>query len=256
MTRPPRKLLPAAAGFTLIETVIALTVMALVVTILYAAFSTATRTWERQGRRTEPLQRHLQLVRLLSRDLLQSVPYTFSWERGKHSFVAGGPTTLFYVTKSGLGSPDRPGQGLFFTCLYLAGDAEEGQELFIYKRTVPEQELAEELSRFTAAGAGVETPFSPAESVREKSIRVLSELTDASFSFASEEFRPFAANAPPYEGDVSLLAETEEELPVLPLETWTQKELPGQILFSYRFQGRPFTLHVPVAKDAPPETGA
>ncbi|MEA3333488.1 MAG: prepilin-type N-terminal cleavage/methylation domain-containing protein, partial [Pseudomonadota bacterium] len=137
------------SGFTLIEMVIAMTILALVVTVLYLAFSTAGRIWSRQQIKGGRGEYEAALARLMSDDLQNLVPYSFSWEKGEGFFFALGPKALFYATTSGYGARRRSAEGLYFACCYLQESQEkEGFALYLVKELGPKKILIETLWDF------------------------------------------------------------------------------------------------------------
>ncbi|MCD6533820.1 MAG: prepilin-type N-terminal cleavage/methylation domain-containing protein [Deltaproteobacteria bacterium] len=209
-------------GFTLIEMVIAMTILALVVTVLYLAFSTAGRIWSRQQIKGGRGEHEAALARLLSDDLQNLVPYSFSWERGQGFFFALGPKALFYATTSGYGARQRSAEGLYFACCYLQeSQEEEGFALYLAKEMGPKNFLVEALSDFTKAP---EKNMVVNEALREASLLILDGLTEASFAVVGD---PEKLNLP--EGDIDESALIERGV----TRNWSRKTLPENILFRY-----------------------
>ncbi len=109
-----------AAGFTLIEVVAAMTVMALVVVVLYYSFSTALTTWQKQDADNEQAERTVAMARLLTADLRACRPYTLNWKEGKDFFFAAGESAVFYVTTSGFGAALAGYQPSWFILLKMS----------------------------------------------------------------------------------------------------------------------------------------
>jgi len=245
---PPVEARALRRGFTLIEMVISLTILALVVTILYLAFATAGRVWSRQQTDGGRGERESALARLLHDDFSSLVPYGYSGKNGIGFFFALGPKTLFYATTSGFGSRERVDGGLYFACLYLAdgnleedtgGEAEKGDEagqtLYLVKELGPKEYLLEALHRFiTAPGDS----FQPGEEFRQAVIPVLSGLEEASFAVVAdpEKIAPGAA-----ELESGALVDKAN------LRRFTRKTMPGLVLLQYRENGlwRRLLLAVP-----------
>jgi general secretion pathway protein J len=76
-----RKLLkepfPTEGGFTLIEVIVALTIMSLVVTVAFSGLSIAIDSWERGSHRLDELDRRVTVERLLKRQLAVASPARF-----------------------------------------------------------------------------------------------------------------------------------------------------------------------------------
>ncbi len=209
-------------GFTLIEMVIAMTILALVVMVLYLAFSSAGRIWTRQQIKGGRGEHEAALARLLSDDLQNLVPYSFSWEKGEGFFFALGPSALFYATTSGYGARQRSVEGLYFACCYLKeSEDEEGFALYIAKEMGPKTFLIEALWDFIQ---GPEKSLVANETLSEASLIVLDGLTNASFAVVSD---PEKLNLP--EGEVEEGALIESDM----IRNWSSKTLPANILFRY-----------------------
>ncbi|MEA3347925.1 MAG: prepilin-type N-terminal cleavage/methylation domain-containing protein, partial [Pseudomonadota bacterium] len=214
------------AGFTLIEMIIAMTILALVVTVLYLAFSTAGRIWSRQQIKGGRGEHEAALSRLLSDDLQNLVPYSFSWEKGQGFFFAYGPSALFYATTSGYGARQRSAEGLYFTCCYLQESEEkEGFSLFLAKEMGPKNFLVEALWDFIQ---GPEKSLVVNESLREASLLILDGLTEASFAVVGD---PEKLNLP--EGEIEEGALIESGV----TRNWSRKTLPQNLLFRYENSG-------------------
>ena len=209
-------------GFTLIEMVIAMTILALVVMVLYLAFSSAGQIWSRQQVKGGLGEHEAALARLLNDDLQNLVPYSFSWEKGQGFFFAVGPKALFYATTSGYGARQRSPEGLYFACLYLQESQErEGFTLFLAKEMGPKNFLVETLWDFMK---GPEKSLLLNESLREASLPILDGLKNAVFDIVGD---PEKLNLPEGEIDESALVENGMT------RNWSLKSLPENLLFRY-----------------------
>ena len=210
------------AGFTLIEMVIAMTILALVVMVLYLAFSSAGRIWTRQQVKGGLGEHEAALSRLLNDDLQNLVPYSFSWEKGEGFFFAIGPSTLFYTTTSGYGARQRSTEGLYFACIYLQESVEkEGLALYMAKEMGPKNFLVEGLWDFKEAP---EKSLAVDETLREASLIILDGLRDASFDIVGD---PEKLNLPEGKIDENALVESGVT------RNWSLKTLPENLLFRY-----------------------
>lgn len=215
----------AVSGFTLLELIISLTITTLVVLVIYTAFSMGVRVWERQGRISEEPRRAEVMLRLLDRDFAELTTYTTLWEGQSLSFFAGGPRTMFYVTRNGFGALRRQDKALFFTCLYVDADENDALGLYVYKVPEPGPELLREVRGFLAMNPTMRSMYTPAGFIQEKAVRIADGFSILEFSFTKDRFLPFAG--PP--DDVprqQLLSATGS---ALDLEEWVESGLPGQI---------------------------
>jgi len=210
------------AGFTLIEMIIAMTILALVVTVLYLAFSTAGRIWSKQQVKGGRGEHEAALIRLLHDDLHNLVPYSFSWEKGQGFFFALGPKTIFYATTSGYGARQRQPEGLYFACCYLKeSTAQEGFALYLVKERGPKKFLVEALWEF------IQNPdqgLALSSEISDASLLVLDGLKEAEFVIVAD---PEKLNLP--EGEIASGALVEKG----GTRNFNPKNLPGSILFHY-----------------------
>jgi general secretion pathway protein J len=108
-----RKLLkapsPTEVGFTLIEVIVALTIMSLVVIVAFSGLSIAIDSWERGSRRLDELDRRVTVERLLKRQLAVASPARFFQLEGEtFSLFRGSPERLEFISDYSLadGSAD------------------------------------------------------------------------------------------------------------------------------------------------------
>ena len=229
------------AGFTLIEMIIAMVILALVVTVLYLAFSTAGRIWSKQQLKGGHGEHEAALIRLLHDDLENLVPYSFSWEKGEGFFFALGSKTIFYATTSGYGARQRQSEGLYFACCYLKeSEKEEGLALYLVKERGPKKFLVEALWDFMK---NPDKNFAVNSEINDASLLVLDGLQEAEFVVVAD---PEKLNLPEGEIDTGALVEQGET------RNFNRKNLPGNILFRYtnaNAEKRNFLL----ALEPPPE---
>lgn len=223
---------PRPAGFTLLELIISMTIISMVVLVIYSAFAMGSRVWERQGRDTELQRREEVLLRLLLDDVAGLVPYTTLWEGRETFFMAGGPGTLFYVTRNGFGSRRRGDAALFFGCLYLDEDDQGDLGVYLLKMPEPDPDLLRALRGFAALGEGARERYTLPDTLARDAVRILSGLGEAAFSYAAESFLPF--HGPPE--DALDPASTLRDEDVLELDEWTEPRLPGRILLRYALE--------------------
>ncbi len=231
------------SGFTLLELVIALTIISLVVLVLYQAFSMGVRVWDSEDQRSDSAVRLEATLRLVQDDLSRTIPYDMTRDDGTLQLFAGGPGSLYYVTTSGTGAFAGAGAGLFFSLVFV-DECREGDSdcLFIFKSPRPCREYVEAVERFHR-GTGFEREHhTPDSYFVERSVKVLEGLEDWNISYSPESFEPFAG--------------LEEEQPDQRLhekgrlseDDWIENDLPGQLRIFFEYEGREYVTHVPVGQ--------
>ncbi len=230
-----------ARGFTLIELVMAMTIMAMIVMMLYWAFAMGSRVWETQDLKTFTGLRQEALFRLLDQDMRGLAAFTAHWEKGVTEFFAGGPTALFYVTRGGLGAQAREDKALFFACLFFRPNPEGGEDVVVYKVSVPEPRLLDELHFFQTAGETSRQNWSPPAEMMEEAVAFLEGAREVKLGFLREAHKPFQG---PADSSAASLAASDGEH----LEQWVEKGFPGQIILTYELDGH--TVELPFAPKA------
>lgn len=218
------------AGFTLLETVISLTILALLMLVLYLAFSTASSVWSRAGDGESRGQRQETVARLLAEDFRSLRPYTLSWERGQDFAFVGAARTVFYVTAGGLGAVDRASHGLFFACLFLAPEDDGTLALRLYKSPYPDQTYFEALHDFATSVGSARAEWLPPETLAESSTTLLKGLGEAAFTFAA------GPAILPAEDDASPFARRRP----LPEKDWGKPGLPATAQLEYSLAGKTY----------------
>ncbi len=221
-----RRSVPDGSGFTLLEMLISLTMLSLVVLTVYMTFSLGVDVWQRMEEEESAERRQALAVRLLQEDFAQIRPYTWAGDEGQVRFFAGGPQSVFYVTTNGLGSRERQGKALFFTCLFVRSE-DEALALHIYKTALPRPDLLEAVQDFRASGDTQRENYEPPSFVRENSVLVLSNLQEAGFAYQDQAYPVFSGVKVDIEGDWS----QEMDSQVLAETEWVGDNLPGQISF-------------------------
>ena len=230
-------------GFTLIEVIVSLTIMAIVITVLYQAFSVSGRIWSRQEVQGNIIAREQALWNLFTGDFREIRLYTFNREKGKGGFFEGGRKTIFYVTTNGFASSFRRPGGLFFCCFYIRPDAEGNYSAYLYKTPYPETFLFKAFDDFQQLPSGQKVDYLPGDEVLEKSVLIIDGLLDASFSYGKEQFISL-----PEHGKPGLIAADDY---TLPQTVWGGGHLPDRLLFSYKLGEKTRQLLIPLS--APPK---
>lgn len=254
------------AGFTLIEMIIGMVIMAMIVTTLYYAFYTATNTWQKQDAKSDMAKRAVVVHSILEKDFSALRPYTFRWPKGENMFFVGGPQAVYYVTTHGFGAEKRASQGLYFACLFLLSDAQadeaevveaEDQELsdaedspdtyslYLCKVDHPAMWLVQAMDEYTDLSESARGGYTPGEEMRERSIRLISGLQEPVFSFAGSKVKLDELEEQAQGLDSESEDPAEQMLPPLPSEQWTSPEdLPAALQFQALGEWGPFQVGV------------
>jgi prepilin-type N-terminal cleavage/methylation domain-containing protein len=88
-------------GFTLLEVLVSLTIMALITGVAFAGFAVAINSWERGSKKIEELDRRFALERLLQRQIALAYPTAFRGEDRRLEFTSS------YSLANGSGYPVR-----------------------------------------------------------------------------------------------------------------------------------------------------
>lgn len=116
-----------ARGFTLLETLVGLTLLGVMLILIYAALNVGLRAWDTGEKRVSEASRQRVVQSFLRRDLGQIFPVR--WRGIPESKIAfeGGKDELKFVTMLTLGAAAREG-GMQWAHLYLAdGDSTTGE---------------------------------------------------------------------------------------------------------------------------------
>lgn len=123
---------PAACGFTLLEMLIAMTLLGFILTLLFGALRLGSRSWD-AGELRSANNTHLALLQgFLRRELSQTTPYFWKKKTDSSMAFSGEPNRLRLAAP--LVAHLGPG-GLYLLSLELA-EGKEGRQL-IMKRTIP-----------------------------------------------------------------------------------------------------------------------
>lgn len=219
-------------GFSLIELITAMTITSMIVMMLYWAFALGSRVWDVQDDQTSTVQREEAFFRLLDQDFRGMVPYTMRWERGTLDFFSGGPTALFYVTRGGFGAVARDGKALFFACLVVLPNPEDGWDVALYKVPVPDPDLLEDLHSFQTQGEVSRRGWTPSGQILDEAVIFLERLSDVGFYYLRERPLPFQGATPQPEMGERLADQDAYQ------EEWLESGLPGAMVVVYEREGR------------------
>jgi hypothetical protein len=236
-----------------------MTIMALVVTVLYSAFSTGVRVWTDQDNAMAVVQERFIVSRQLGRDFERLRPYNFSWEKGEDFFFAGDRSTLFYATANGFAAQDRDKGEIFFACAFLERDEENATlDLRIFKTAYPKRFLIQALEDFQVRAEEQDNDpgFTVPEDIRKQSIVLLHGLDEAGFviNFPDRVLLE-EENATRTLDDVEQENATRiQELEDLEDDPWKRGELPASIQLTFTQKEKSQTIFARVAlSDVEPE---
>lgn len=235
---------PESQGFTLLELIVALSMVSMVVLILYYALSMGISAWESSHERQQQAQDRLALLNLLHKDLQRIVPYSLLMQEGELLLFAGGPSSMFYVTKNSHGSAGGARAGLYFALLHLETcSSGQGDCLYLSKESVPSPEFVRELQRFQGLGESRREGFRPRQDILQASTLIQEGLSQAEFSYSAKDYIPFAG----LQGQAG--QKQGEQLKLLPEQHWLRRELPARIRLVFELQDRAFLVRACPGED-------
>ena len=114
------------AGFTLLETLIGLTLLGVLMILIYSALNLGIRAWDTGDRRVAEASHQRIVQSFLRREISQIFPVR--WRGIAESKIAfeGGKSDLKFVTSLNLGASGKDG-GLQWGHLYVADDSVDGE---------------------------------------------------------------------------------------------------------------------------------
>lgn len=129
-------------GFTLLEVVIALTIVATLLVVMFSSLRVGLAAWQRGGERAELLDRTRSLAQILTRALNAGYPYQKPATAGEPArlLFEGEPDRLAFVTAA---APFPTAAPMAFTAVTLSHDA--GSGLAIRQKPLPNDEAFESL---------------------------------------------------------------------------------------------------------------
>jgi general secretion pathway protein J len=130
----------APRGFTLLEVVVALAIVAAMLLIAFGGLRVALSAWSRGEDRAEAHQQARALASLLARAIESAYPYRISASEAPDPVVQfeGQPDSLSFVT---LAAPLPLGPSIAFTAVRLSVDSGDEPGLVIRERALPNRDL-------------------------------------------------------------------------------------------------------------------
>jgi len=123
-------------GFTLVEVVIALTIVATLLVVLFGSLRVGLGAWQRGDERAEVLDRARSITQIVTRTLGAAHPYMTSAEGGEAArlLFEGAPDRVAFVT----GAPPFPTAApIAFTAVTLSRDAGSVPGLAVRQKPLP-----------------------------------------------------------------------------------------------------------------------
>ena len=134
---------PGQRGFTLLELILALSIVAAMLTIVFGGMRVGIRAWQRGGERSEALQHARSLAALLTQSLGGTAAYLAPAPAGAQPEVLfqGQPDRLGFVTTS---PPFPLASTIAFTAVMLSVDEGEQIGFAVREKAMPNEDPFEE----------------------------------------------------------------------------------------------------------------
>lgn len=134
-------------GFTLIEVVVAMTILGFSLLIIFGAFRLGLSAWERGERTREKFQRERTAARMISQQVKSMVPYKIKTQKAEGDYLAfeGKEKSLKFVSALSLRA-HRP-EGFVFVIYEFKSGGGEGGRLLVYEQRVVNSDFFEERPR-------------------------------------------------------------------------------------------------------------
>jgi general secretion pathway protein J len=127
------------AGFTLLETLVALVVFSLLAATAYAGLRTSSTSWERAETRIQSREQQRAVVNFIRRQLTQAAPIARIGDGRWHLWFEGGPDQLTFLADV----PQYLGQGGIHEIAFRRSSDNAKELLFLSQRIDPEAKVGE-----------------------------------------------------------------------------------------------------------------
>lgn len=134
-------------GFTLLELLIAMTMLVLIVTISMGALRMASRSLAAGDRRAEAQERFRTVMTVMDAQIQSQLPLTYEAPGGKTNYFLGGRTNLRIMTNYSIWG----GRMGYFLVDYQVGDDDTGKRTLKAFEQVPGMEQKREVGLFMGA---------------------------------------------------------------------------------------------------------
>lgn len=126
-------------GFTLVEVVIALTIVATLLVVMFGGLRVGLAAWQRGDERAEILERARSLTQVVTRTLAAAHPYMTSAHAGKAGLLLfeGAPDRVAFVTAA---PPFPTAAPIAFTAVTLSQDGGPVPGLAVRQKPLPNEE--------------------------------------------------------------------------------------------------------------------
>jgi general secretion pathway protein J len=125
-------------GFTLVEVIIALSIVATLLVVMFGGLRVGLAAWQRGDERTEVLERARSLTQIVTRTLGAAYPYMTSAQGGEaaHLLFEGTPDRVAFVTAA---PPFPTAAPIAFTAVTLSQDAGPVPGLAVRQKPLPNE---------------------------------------------------------------------------------------------------------------------
>ncbi len=134
----------ALSGFTLIEVVVALTLLGFILVIIFGAFRLGISAWDRGESIKEEYQKVRVVSQMIARQVKSIVPYKIQTKQAEGDYLAfeGKPQSLRFV--SALPAKTNYPEGFVYTIYQFKEGGQNGGRLLLYERRALNREFFEE----------------------------------------------------------------------------------------------------------------